>query len=70
MVQVESVKRVEEFDEATQGHIRKIVFEQRQKLSGKGRKVFFLVLFCFFALLFLLFGCRIVRFCCTSKQSD
>lgn len=32
---VESVKRVEDFDEATQGHIRKIVFEQRQKLSGQ-----------------------------------
>ncbi|CDJ52349.1 nuclear movement domain-containing protein, putative [Eimeria brunetti] len=31
---VESVKRVEDFDDATQGHIRKIVFEQRQKMQG------------------------------------
>ncbi|CDJ38961.1 nuclear movement domain-containing protein, putative [Eimeria tenella] len=31
---VESVKRVEDFDEATQGHIRKIVFEQRLKMQG------------------------------------
>lgn len=28
------MKRVEDFDEATQGHIRKIVFEQRLKMQG------------------------------------
>ncbi|XP_026193985.1 nudC domain-containing protein 3 [Cyclospora cayetanensis] len=31
---IESVKRVEDFDEATQGHIRKLVFEQRLKMQG------------------------------------
>ncbi|KAL8273927.1 hypothetical protein Esti_002250 [Eimeria stiedai] len=31
---VESVKKVEDFDEATQGHIRKIVYEQNLKRQG------------------------------------
>ncbi|KAL8450343.1 hypothetical protein Emag_003189 [Eimeria magna] len=31
---VESVKKVEDFDEATQGHIRKIVYEQSLKRQG------------------------------------
>merc|ERR1712070_154678 len=32
---VESVKKVEEYDESTQGTIRKIMFDQNQKHQGK-----------------------------------
>lgn len=34
-MQIESVKRVEDFDEATQGHIRKIIFDENQKRQGR-----------------------------------
>ncbi|PHJ15249.1 hypothetical protein CSUI_010940 [Cystoisospora suis] len=32
---IESVKRVEDFDAATQAHIRKMMFDQQQKLKGE-----------------------------------
>lgn len=34
-MQIESVKRVEDFDAATQAHIRKMMFDQQQKLKGE-----------------------------------
>ncbi|PFH38114.1 NudC family protein [Besnoitia besnoiti] len=34
-VQIESVKRVEDFDAATQAHIRKMMFDQQQRMRGE-----------------------------------